>query len=74
MAGINYLVNKINSYPISAHIKEKELQKIENIQKANIYHQIKISDLIQRLPQQQSYSEQHNTCNDSPKDGPLLHM
>jgi hypothetical protein len=59
MAGINYLVNRINTYQILAYSKKKVLQTEEYIIKAKNYHHIKILDLIQRAPQhQQSYPEQ----------------
>jgi hypothetical protein len=68
MAGINYLVNRLNTYPTSAQGKEKESHKIEHITKANNYHQIKITDLAHNHPQYQlRHPEQNITTNDSPK-------
>jgi hypothetical protein len=67
MAGINYLVNRLNTSPISAYSKEKESHMIDYILKANNYHQIKIKDLVEYHSYQQSYPEHNTTRNDSPK-------
>jgi hypothetical protein len=73
MAGINYLVNRLNTlntYLISAEGKEKGSHKIEHILKAKNYYQIKITDLAQNHPQYQlSNPEQNITKNSSPKKG-----
>jgi hypothetical protein len=51
IAGINYLINRIITFPISEHNINKEKQTVDYLLKANGYHHLNARELIRRKKQ-----------------------
>lgn len=63
------------SCPISVHSKDKGLQKIQHILKADIYHDTESLNLIQRVQQHtQSHLKDKDITIIVRRNGPPLHM
>jgi hypothetical protein len=48
MSGINYLINRINTYPLTKQNHYTEIQIVNHFLKANEYNQLKTEELIQK--------------------------
>jgi hypothetical protein len=71
ISGINYLINRIVTYPTPEHNKNKEKQIIDHLLKVNRYHHLNTADLIRCRKQHQPTDRDKNH---NQKNGPISHM
>jgi hypothetical protein len=59
-SGINYLINRINTYPLTKQNHYTEIQIIDHFLKANGYNRLKTEELIQKKKETHAQNDTNN--------------